>query len=382
MVPSANTSREFSKHVMCESSPSQSQGIFFSGQIGAKSIDFHHFPSFSIIFHHFSSIFHHFPSCFIIFHWFSIIFRHVSSFFIDFPSFSIIFHHFPSFSMDFWWFLEEEIAPPPPYWTCQWSTLQCQWAPLHPATILLTVSTEQKNVKKHMEKHQTYENTSKKHMNNTKPTVQIKWKTVYKRKNMKQLDVLEEIENLLCHVGKGILPWIRSDFFAAETPARKSGCSWAAGINRRHGGIEQNGLVFGPAAQKSITWNVTLRYITLSIHLMYIRMYNVYIYIILYYIILYYIILYYIILYYIILYYIYMYIYIYVYIYIYMYTYVYILYIIYYIYYIIYIYMYIGIYIIYIVLHFKHLETLPIWRSLLCNHILQQTVDSPSTIHL
>ena len=73
---------------------------------------------------------------------------------------------------------------------------------------------------------------------------------------------------------------------------------------------------------------VTLRYITLSIHLMYIRMYNnvQYVYI--------------------------------------------------------YKHIYIGIYIIiYIVLHFKHLETYPS-GPLLCNHILQQTVDSPSTIHL
>ena len=54
----------------------------------------------------------------------------------------------------------------------------------------------------------------------------------------------------------------RSDFFAAETPFTKSGCSWAAGINRRHGGIEQNGLVCGPAALRKITLcYVTLHYI-------------------------------------------------------------------------------------------------------------------------
>jgi hypothetical protein len=94
---------------------------WFEGSIfGAKSIDFHHFPSFSIISHGFSIMFHHFSW---IFHHFSWIFHHFSSFsmdfpsfFMDFPSFSIIFHHFswifhyfswifhhfPSFSMDFW----------------------------------------------------------------------------------------------------------------------------------------------------------------------------------------------------------------------------------------------------------------------------------------
>ena len=79
---------------------------WFEGSIfGAKSIDFHHFPSFSIISHGFSIMFHHFSW---IFHHFSWIFHHFSSFSIIFHGFSIIFHgfsiifhHFPSFFMDF-----------------------------------------------------------------------------------------------------------------------------------------------------------------------------------------------------------------------------------------------------------------------------------------